>query len=234
MVKKADKPVRVEGVPAWRYYKVRLRILNRLYGGLPGNPDLIAGFLQGKGKSPEDIAKLAPQIAAELPKQSEDRSEEGILTVFKRDAENTPFIETRQIKAMMKESVSASQMWRRATLFGLRSRIGDNIFPKGEGGDDLTQIYLYREGKKLTQPDGKQPSVGHVRTAMGEKSILKVSEYVEKAEIQFDLKVMGDMVTPVVLTEILAYGEELGLGANRSTEAGKFKVLEIKETNEPK
>lgn len=212
----------------WKYYKVSLHILDRIFGGLPKNPELIEGFLKGKGVSEEIAKEIAPRIAEEVGAEVE--AEEKMWTTFKRD-EHGIYIETRQIKAMLKEAVGETEMWKVKGLTGLKSRVGGAVFPKGEGGTDMTRIYFYRVGnngpEKVKEPDGFEETVGHISGPQGKRSILKRKDYVEEVQIHFDLKVGNKRITDKVLLSLFEFGQELGLGADRSMEHGKFQVLKF-------
>ena len=211
----------------WKNYAVSLRVLNKIYGGIPKNPELIEGFLRGKGVPPTVALEMAPKIAADMDPAGAEaaRTAEAMWTGFKSDDKGI-FIETRQIKAMLKEAAGESEMWK--DIRGLKSRLGGAMFPKGEGGPDSARIYLYSDGKPLTQPDGFEDTVGHVTGPMGPRSILKRKDYAEGVEIKFTLKVGGKTVTEPVLRDLFEFASELGIGADRSQENGKFAVVEFK------
>ena len=230
----------------WKVYTVKLQVLDKLYGGLPKDPNLIEGFLKGKGLSPAEAearAKvIAPEIDQSIP-EDEGQKAEGMWAGFKKDDKGL-YIETRQIKAMLKESCGESEMWKDKRK-GFMSRLAGTVFPKGEGGVDLSRIYLYRDGKALTrpdgfeepicdvgtpisQPDGFEETVGHIKGPQGPRSILKRADYVISPVIHFDLKVGGKAVSEKDLKYLFEFGQEVGLGAGRSQEKGKFQMLELK------
>lgn len=214
----------------WSNYVVRLEVLDRIYGGLPKNPELIEGFLKGKGVPDEAAKEMAPKIAAEIAAENVE-TEERMWTTFKRDAVGL-YIETRQIKALLKEAVGETEMWKQQGLAGLKSRVGGAVFPKGQGGADQTRLYLFRNGTAVKDPDGFDETVGHVSGPQGKRSILKRKDYVLKPTIEFTLRVANPRVKGEILRTLFEVGEELGLGADRSQEHGKFKVLEFAEVEQ--
>lgn len=228
------EPNMTEEMKLWKIYEVELRVLRRLYGGLPKNPDIIQGFLKGKGVPEDDESKrLAEKIKKEVGTTEEEleEAEERMWTTFKRD-ERGLFIETRQIKAMLKEAVGETEMYKQPGLMGLKSRVGGSVFPKGQGGEDLTRLYLYRGSemdKIVHKPDGFEETVGHVRGPQGPRSILKRKDYVTAPWIMFELKVANKRVKKKVLDDLFEVGEEIGLGADRSQEHGKFKLVKFEE-----
>ncbi len=223
-----------ETIELWKRYRVKLRVLSRLYGGLPKNPELIQGFLKGKGIPEDDEGKkLAAKIKEEVgtPQDELEAAEERMWTTFKID-ETGLYIETRQIKAMLKEAVGESEMYKVKGLSGLKSRMGGAVFPKGEGGLDRTRLYLYRDEqcqKPIDLPDGYEDTVGHVSGPQGRRSILKRKDYVESPWISFYLKVANKRVSRTVLENLFELGEEIGLGADRSQEHGKFQMITFAE-----
>jgi len=224
--KQAMEPAPEPASDMWTEYSVSLKILNRIYGGIPKNPELIEGFLKGKGVPAMAVAELAPKIAASIdPEEAEAaRTAEAMWTGFKSDDRGI-YIETRQIKAMLKEASGESEMWR--DIRGLKSRLGGAVFPKAEGGSDFSRIYLYRDGKPLGKPDAFEDTVGHVSGPAGPRSILKRKDYAENVVMSFKLKVGSRTVTEEVLRNLFEFGSELGLGADRSQENGKFEVMEF-------
>lgn len=211
----------------WEEYEVELRVLDKLYGGLPKNPELIEGFLKGKGVPEEAAKEMAPKIAAEIAAENQE-TEERMWTTFKRD-EKGIYIETRQIKALLKEAVGETEMWKQQGLAGLKSRVGGAVFPKGEGGADLTRLYLYRDGKAVKEPDGFDETVGHVSGPQGKRAILKRKDFVLTPTVRFTLRVANPRVKKDILAALFEVGEEIGLGADRSQEHGKFKMLKFEK-----
>lgn len=207
----------------WKLYDVELSILDRIYGGLPKDPSLIEGFLKGKGVDPQSASEMKERLVDEI---DVDEEAEGMWTGFKRD-ETGPYIETRQIKAMLKEAVGESELWK--DIRGLKSRVGGAVFPKGQGGPDLSRLYLYRDNGPVTEPDGFDETVGHVSGPQGKRAILKRKDYVLAPTVRFTLKVGGKTVKKSTLEYLFGFAEELGLGADRSMEHGKFKVTKFEE-----
>lgn len=223
----------------WTYYEVVLEFLNKVYGGLPKDPKLIAGFLKGRGVSESDAKDLGGKILKEMNPEAMEKLDiekvEAMWTGFKQD-EVGPYIETRQIKAMLKEACGESEMWREVR--GLKSRLGGALFPKGDGGPDLTRIYFVtydKEGEPSTVKEvgGYDESVGHVKTMQGPRSILKRKDYIYQPRILFTLKVGGRTIKEKHLRDLFEFSSEGGLGADRSTEAGKFKVIKLEQVDKP-
>lgn len=213
----------------WEYYEVELRVLDRLYGGMPKDPNLIDGFLAGKGLPPMVAKPIAKKAKKEIDKSLPDDKPDGenierSWTCFKKDKKGL-YIETRQVKAMLKEACSASELWKQVS--GLRSRIGDTLFPKGEGVDG-TKIYLLTaDGSVYREPSGFEQNPARVKGPQGERSIIKIKDYVDAPVVRFDLKVGGSKVNKKILDYLFEYGTEIGLGADRTCERGKFVVAKL-------
>jgi hypothetical protein len=207
----------------WREYNCELEILDRIYGGLPKSPEILEGFVKGKNLPPDMLERLKEEMGTD---KAIEEDIEGSWTGFKSD-DTGIYIETRQIKAMLKEAVGESELWK--DIRGLKSRVAGAVFPKGQGGTDLSHIYLNRDNGPITEPDGWEETVGHVTGPQGRRSILKRKDYVEKPTIKFTMKVGGKTVKKSVLEYLLGFGEELGLGADRSMEHGKFKVTKFEQ-----
>jgi hypothetical protein len=86
---------------------VSLKVKNRIVGGTPTEPNLIAGWLKANmaEATEEARASLAATTLAEVPKRVEEESK-AMWTTFKRTAEGQLYIESRQIKAAFKEAAN--------------------------------------------------------------------------------------------------------------------------------
>lgn len=217
----------------WTKYEVEIKSRDKIFGGIPKATELLEGWLKGQGLTPPEAKQVATKTKDEVhePIEPEDISEdiEKSWTTFKSD-DTGLYIETRQIKAMLKEACGASKIWTKHK--GLKSRIGDALFPKGGGGPDRTRIYLKREGEVITEPDGHEETVGHVSGPRGKMSILKRKDYVEQTTIGFELWIGNSILTHKVLSFLFEFGQELGLGADRSMEHGKFDTIKLDKIKE--
>ena len=84
---------------------------------------------------------------------------------FKTDATGGLFIETRQVKALIRECATELELTKDRTA-GLRQRIQHGLMIKSpEGGE---RLHLGR-----TEPDGAYTSVCHVMTPRGKKAAFK-------------------------------------------------------------
>jgi hypothetical protein len=220
-------------------YTVRLRFRDRVVGGTPSNPKLIEGWLRAKmGVTQEqEVRNLTIQTLRDLGVSDEvfenpeditfetlEAASEAIAsksntTMFKRDA-NGLYIESRIVKAMLKECVAI-------------------VFPGGTGGNkwgdtkkgpkNATAEWVFVNPDHIalgvTAPTGVDLSIGHISGPQGPRSTLDYYEYVEQAEVTFEVVVLQDRVDQKHWPSIWRYAQENGLGAKRSQGFGRFDVL---------
>lgn len=213
----------------WKEYECEIKILDKIYGGIPKSKEMLEGFIKGK-KLPADMQeKLEEEMGLD---KSIEEGVDSSWTGFKRDEEDRLFVETRQIKAMLKEAIGEAGMTDKAhplSFPGIKSRVAGAVFPKGQGGDDKSRLYLYTNGSPATEPDGFDESIGHIFImGKGKTGILKRKDYVLSPTIRFTLKVGNPKIKEELLVYLLEFAQELGLGADRSMEHGKFKVTKFK------
>jgi hypothetical protein len=202
-------------------YKISLRIRERLCGGVPKNPDLLKGWIASTTE--HNDAQTDAQVAAvreALLEPTEEKSWNG----FQGDEKLGLFIESRQVKALCKECAS---MLRITT-----QKIGSKqIFQHGfeiKGSERADRIYL---GTKV--PTGYSEGPIHVQTAQGPRTAIKRVDYVEHVTLSFEIWVLhtegGEKrhVGEEDLQRMFTFGQENGLGADRSQGHGKFDVVEF-------
>lgn len=220
----------------WRYYRVSLTFRERLMGGIPRDPKLIEGWLRSKAGVSDDEeirqatlrtlmelgAEVRPDMTyAEMVEASEALAAQKSTNGFKRDEEGL-YIEGRQVKAALKESINihfAGERWGK-TKKGPKSYAAERLFVLED------RIHLGR-----SEPDGIDLVIGHVSGPQGPRSTLTYHEYVERAEITFHVmesKIVGAGDEPSLdrrqwaVTWVSA--QEQGIGALRSQGHGRFDV----------
>ena len=228
-----------KALPAWECYALTLQFRERVYGGIPKQQHVFDSWQAAKQSripmvepTPEELARgliSAAEMAARMAE--EDRAEVGELdeeveageTVFRRDATGL-YLRQFQLKAACKESAQRLGLYqslkRNADGMGLRSHVqtGVYIHPRN--------LYLRRDGKPLTEPDGSDEAQGRVPTPKGPKSILRKSEYVERAVIEAEIHLLPFKgFSEPELMRVLALAQEIGLGAWRAREEGTFDVV---------
>lgn len=210
-------------------YHARLVFRDRLMGGVPTNPKIIEAWLRSKAgiEQEEEIrramlrtllelgAEVSPDMSfAELEAASEGLAAQRQTNGFKTDTHGL-YIESRQIKAMLKESTNvlfAGERWG-VTKKGPRSFVAERIFIAQD------RIPLGR-----MEPDGVELFIGHVSGPKGPQSTLTYHQYVERPTLEFDVLALRDQVKPEQWREVWLHAQENGLGALRSQGFGRFDV----------
>ena len=178
--------------------------------------------------SEEEIAAIAEKTFDEAYQDAEAQAS----TTFKADDIGL-YLEGRQVKALLKEA--GSRMG-----YGKAVAKGDAKNPNPNARPSLKQdlhealhvdedtCYLFRDGAVVTQPDGYDVRPIHVITAQGPRTSIKKSAFVTGAQLHFTVRILKSCgVDEGVLVSILAFGQDLGLGADRSQGNGKFEVVEF-------
>jgi hypothetical protein len=200
-------------------------------GGVPKDPAVVEGWLRAKTgvTDSQEIQTMMRRTMIEQGTWRENMSPEEIEEAsrkvaearetagFKRDPEGGLYIESRQIKALLKEATNilyAGDKWG-ATRKGPKSFLAERVFVEPD------MLWLGR-----TEPDGVHLAIGHPSGPQGPKSTLGYHEYTQRSEIEFEVKVTRDSIEPEWWADIWVQSQELGLGALRSQGFGKFDLLE--------
>lgn len=210
-------------------YEVDLAFEDKLMGGIPKSPNVIEGWLRSQAgiEDQEEVRQamlrtlieLGADVNAGMTREELEQASEELAAVkstngFKVD-ENGLYIEDRQVKAMLKESVNilyAGDRWGK-TRKGPRSFVAERAFVKP------ARIYLGRH-----EPDGVELVIGHVSDAAGKRSTLAYHEYAECPTITIQVEMLRDQLTAKQWSEIFTLAERNGLGALRSQSHGRFAV----------
>jgi len=212
-------------------YRVSIAMRDKICGGTPRNQDQIATHIKIKtghedGTTLKQIeeAKAAMATTAAVEGLIEEEIEKS-WNGFPSD-EKGIFIWARQVKALFKECATML----RVTTQKLGSK---QIFQHGfeiKGPDKYDRIYLGRE-----KADGFDEGPIHVQTAQGPRTALKRVDYVENAKLNFEIWVLQTNaaekrhVGEEEIRKMLTFGQENGLGADRSQGRGKFEVIEFEK-----
>jgi len=239
------------------FRRVTVRFLSRIYGGIPQRPDVIEAWIR-KGTGIDNKQELAAvvrrtilELDPDLAEQAKDMDPYDLMKLaseklassqssvgFKRDDKGL-FIESRQIKAGLRESTNvlyAGDRWGK-TLKGPKSWLAERVFVGPE------RIYL-----GVPAPDGgvarpglppgfdytKEPTdldlfVGHVTGPQGPRSTLTYYQFVQEPTISFVVATVQDTVIAKEWPRIWVLLEQLGFGALRSQDAGRFEVTRWEE-----
>lgn len=218
-------------------FRVKLQFRDKVYGGLPKADELLDPYIKAKfGDDPE----AALIVKEDVNPPSEDdlvEAKEKSMTGFKCDDVGC-YIGDYAIKAGLKQWASLCGLTVKKR--GTKQTVKETLFVKGllpgeNGNYQNTDRKVYLQPIS-TEPDGVDDHAGHVDTAQGKKSIIRASEYREKATLEYEVWVLSvrfaeregtKNLTEGDLAMMLELGQEAGIGANRSLESGKFDVLEF-------
>ena len=201
-------------------YKVKLRIRDKICGGMPKNPDLIRDWV--KAGTEHDDEKTSVQTAEALEALIDTTTEKS-WNGFPGDADGV-FIWSRQIKALFKECASMLRVT--VEKRGSKQVFQHGFEIKGLKRDD--RVYL-----GVKEANGYDEGPIHVQTAQGPRTALKRVDYVLAPEIEFNVWVLATHAAETRhvgeedLRAMLKFGQENGVGADRSQGRGKFDVLEF-------
>lgn len=231
-------------------YEVELEFRDRLIGGQPKDPKLVWAWLRTKMgvTDPDELltrvklhleemgfdvaaATNFEEIEAAMEKAAGDLKTQG----FKRDPGGHPYIESRHIKAGIKEAVNvlyAGDGWGVTGRKGPQAFTAERVFPEpdviGVGGEDDVQVDF---------------SVGHVTGPQGPRSTLGYYEYTVRSTVAFEIhQVLArnkkqfnePAITYEKWAEIWSWLEYAGLGTMRSQGHGKFVVTRFELVHDPR
>ena len=215
----------------WTFFDVTIQIKNRICGGVPRSPQAIEGWIRANVDGDSRLEQLISETKDTM--QVDALSEEEIEKLkqccwnsFKTNADG-PYIEGRQVKAMIKEAANIIKGPLDITAF--KARVAERVFVREE---ELTL--------GTNAPHGSMEGVVHAMTPKGPISALKKVDYVERPAISFSIKALNEALVcktnkhkryrpDQYLAAIFEMGEELGLGADRSQGFGKFKVVAFEQ-----
>lgn len=210
-------------------YEADLAFEDKIMGGVPKDPKIIEGWLRSQAGIEDGseireamlrtLVELGADVRSDMTDEELYKAAEELATMkqtngFKRD-DNGLYIEDRQVKAMLKESVNilyAGDRWGK-TRKGPRSFVAERAFVKP------ARIYLGRD-----EPDGIELVIGHVSDASGKRSTLAYHEYAEQPILKIQVEMLRDELSHEQWAEIFYHAERNGLGALRSQSHGRFAV----------
>ena len=212
---------------------VQIALRDRIMGGIPRDPKVIEGWLRSKAGITADeelrvatvrtLRDLGVEVAEGATyEQMREASAELAATLktncFKRGADGGLYIESRIVKAMIKESVAILYPGGGANKWGPTKKA-----PRGLTAERVF-ISPDRIDLGVGEPSGVQLFVGHPSGPSGNKPNLTYYEYVEQPVIDFEVMVAEDEIKPEQCAMIWTHAEENGLGTLRSQGFGRFDV----------
>lgn len=210
-------------------YRVTIRTTHRLIGGIPAvnvgddkSRNIMESWLRkslGDKLTEEELAELTDKSFDEAASEAEEESS----TTFKSN-DNGIYIEGRQVKAMLKEA--ASRLGYGKAVKGSRPSLRQDLHEALHV--DENAIPIMRDGQYVTEPDGYEARSIHVMTAQGPRTSIKKTAHVNNAELSFTVRILNMVALKEEhLINILAFGQDLGIGADRSQGNGKFEVIDF-------
>jgi len=225
----SGKGVFAAGATLFSAYRAQLVFRDKLVGGIPKDPKLIEGWLRARARIEDTnelrhamlrtMSELGAEVRPDMSFNDLVDSSDAIAppkqtTGFKVGEEGL-YIESRQIKAMLKESTNilfGGERWG-TTKKGPRAFLAERVFVEPD------KLWLGTQ-----EPGGIQLMIGHLTGATGPRSTLGYFEYVERPTLSFRVTVVRDCITSEQWADIWIHAQENGLGALRSQGFGRFYV----------
>lgn len=213
----------------YNIYKIRILFRDRFYGGLPKSREFIKNWIEAKGEMPQELLDeklkvLGLEQGTNEPLDLKEETEK--LTCGFRSSDGQIFMRNHQIEALLKQCGTTTGIT--VNVRGTKGQLqhGVHVEPR--------EIFFSRNGEPVNSPDGVEEIAGHVSTAMGKRSILRINEYVEHVEIEFFVKVLASqrLIDEERLKLLFHLGQDNGLGSTRSLGGGKFDVIAFEKVNE--
>jgi hypothetical protein len=216
-------------------YRVEIAFRDKILGATPKRADLIEGWIRSKAKVTDEeeiramMYRTLLELGVEVPEEatyeemvaaSKSAGVERATQGFKRDGELGLYIETRIVKAALKESTNilypyVTDKWG-ATKKTPRSYLAERIFIEGN------VLPLGRQ-----EPDGVDLIIGHPDGPQGKKSTLNYHEFCAQPTVSFVILSAEDSISMDQWHRILWHSSENGLGAKRSQGYGRYDVLDM-------
>jgi hypothetical protein len=217
------KPLeRFQTTDLYDVYAVEIQFRDKVCGGTPRNKELLEGWI--KATTGHNDATTQQQVAEATDAMKFQETVEKSWNGFRGD-ETGLYIEARCVKALFKE---AATMLRVTT-----QKIGSKqLFQHGfeikavEASAHPERIYL-----GTREPSGVLEGPIHVDTPQGPRTAIKRVDYVERPVLRFNVWVLataaaeGRHVGEDEIVKMLTFGQENGIGADRSQGHGKFDVV---------
>jgi len=187
-------------------YHVRLTLTEAMLGTVPKDPAVFATYVASKAEGADDELETAPETV-----------EERGWTGFHRLGDGTPVLYDYHIKGFFKDACGMLRRDPKSRSAKLRAykRVIDGM------------VFIAPRRIPLRLPEGAEMSVLErplrAQTPMGERVALARSDTVPAGTVlEFDITVIGNVVSEELLREWLDYGSLRGLGQWRNAGYGTF------------
>lgn len=222
-------------------YRVKVQFRERVLGGMPKNPEIVAAWLAAMEANPKLKSDLASQYGA--PATPEGYAKEVKLATYEgdeptqeeervwcgfRENEVGLYLAPHQVVAALMDSASSSRLT--TSRVGSKNIIARNLWVRDAGApsNPLTSPLYFRPMKRTA--DGRDEFGSRVNTPKGPRSTLHRYDYIEGAEMEWIISVLpvggkdGSFIREQELRGLLAIAQEHGLGAARPRGYGRFDV----------
>ena len=222
--------------------EIEIELTTAIVVGIPQKPEMIQAWVASKMKeqlNEAEMAKLATRTLEELPRLADEKAAEHSYNTFKTaplpDGREAVYIESRQVKAMIKENSNilrdvlikneAKGEAKKSRFTALKSKVAETVFVVEE------PLFMWRpengERVYVTKPEASEEKPIHVMTAQGPRTALKRVDLVKPGvHITFKLKYLnGATADEALLQTFFELAQMNGLGSDRSQGRGQFTVL---------
>lgn len=212
-------------------FNCTIRFRDKVYGGVPKSREIIQNYVRGKYGS-DDTTLMETDVDLDMEEETEK-----ITNVFRCDDRGI-YIGSYQVKAAIKQYASLCRFTVKKR--GTKQTVKESLFVKGRIGDEFTGEKIYFQ-ELATKADGTDDIAGQVSTPQGQRSILKASEFMLRRTLQFEVWILDVRVGTTAASKdltaddlrfCLEFGQECGIGSNRTYESGKYNLL-VYEQFEP-
>ena len=236
---------------------VEIQFLDSILGGNPKSPEVFRSHIEARlrreakaavkrGDTPPSEERIQEIIARSMEEMfgsdvdtTISQQEEKAHTTFKSN-EHGPYIESRQVKAMLREMMStlgitqskrgSKQTYQHLLAVQACDEIGDPL-----EGELVNQLNFHRDGEYIDEPDDYVQLVAHVVGPQGPRSCIKHHDRIFEPSIRFLVRAPANMpktrATAVLrdddIVKMLSHAQNDGLGACRSQAYGKFKITRL-------
>lgn len=235
-------------------YHVRLRVLDKIVGGVPSSPSVIKGWLKTRMElGDRDLQDMVDKVLHErFPggQPSPDELADALMETdaapsvngFKRIPDTGELAyEGRCMKAALKEFANSAYPgtdWDgkppaakdSKTKTSRASGVGRPLpsgFRKGLMSTAAERVFVDEIyiGLGVKEPTGVEERIKHVVTPQGPRSSINRVEYVQEPTLEFTLRVRDDFLPLEAWSRIWQAGEQIGIGSDRGRSDGRFELL---------
>ena len=239
---------------------VELKFEDSILGGNPTHPTVFRTHMESRlrreakaaakrGDVPptevriqEIVKRTMKEMFGDDVKTTIDKEEEKSQTTFKSNAFG-PYIEPRQIKAMLREMQSTLGMT--VTNKGSKQTMQHLLVVQAcdehgiaFNGERVNQVNFERGGETIAEIDDFVEMCAHIIGPQGRRSCIKRHGRIYGPSIRFLIRAPANLpksrATAIVrdsqIVRMLNHGQGDGLGACRSQGYGKFKIVKLERT----